>query len=157
MAATQAGIKYFWRDAQFGAALMAAPLVWGVMAWMFPLGFQAGRALFEPGPFLLLAGVYPVLEELVFRGGLQGRLREISWGARRFGPLSLANVLTSIVFTALHFFVHPPLAAALVFAPSLVFGYFRDRTNGDRTHGLGAPVVLHCWYNAGYFLIFGIG
>jgi len=154
--AAQPDIKSFWRDVQFGVALVAAPVVWGAMAWMFPPGFQAGEALSEPGRFLMLVVVYPMLEEMVFRGVLQGRLRESLWGLRRFGPLSLANVLTSVVFTLLHFFAHPPLASMLVFAPSLVFGYFRDYTEGDRTHGLGAPVILHCWYNTGYFLVFGI-
>lgn len=143
-------------DARFVAALAAAPVVWGVMIWVLPSGFQVGAVLAEPVRFLLLAGVYPVLEEIVFRGGLQGRLRECSWGLNRIGPLSFANVLTSVAFTLLHFLAHPPLAAALVFAPSLIFGYFRDRTNGDRMHGLGAPIALHCWYNAGYFLIFGV-
>jgi len=147
--------KINWSNAQFGAALVAAPIVWGVMAWLLSPGFQVSKALSEPGLFLMLAVVYPVLEEVVFRGILQGRLRRYAWGLHRFGPLSAANMLTSLVFTGLHFFEHPPHMALLVFAPSLVFGYFRDRTGGDRTHGLGAPVALHCWYNTGYFLIFG--
>lgn len=143
-------------DWQFGAALAAAPFAWGVMAWTFPPGFHIDRALSEPGLFLMLAIIYPVLEEMVFRGALQGWLRERSWGLRRFGLLTIANMLTSVVFTSLHFFAHPPLAAMLVFAPSLIFGYFRDRTDGDQMYGLGAPIALHCWYNTGYFIIFGI-
>lgn len=94
-------------------------------------------------PVLLL----PILEEWVFRGALQPAL-----GARwpqRYGPLSLANLLASLAFTALHFFQHAPLWAASVFLPSLLFGYFRER------HGnLASPILLHVWYNAGYFLLF---
>jgi len=155
--AAQTSVNPFWRDMQFGAVLVAAPVVWGVMAWMLPSGFQADEALSKPGHFLMLAGGYPVLEEIVFRGVLQGYLRRSSWGMHRMGPLTIANILSSFVFTSLHFLSHPPLAAMLVFAPSLVFGYFRDRTDEDRTHGMGAPVILHVWYNTGYFLIFGIG
>lgn len=141
-------------DWKFGAALMAAPVAWGVMAWMFPPGLHAGWVLSDPGRFLVLAGIYPVLEEVVFRGMFQGYLRRRSWGLHQFGPITIANVLASLIFTAFHFTGHPPLAAALVIAPSLIFGYFRDRTDEDRTHGLGAPVVLHCWYNTGYFMFF---
>jgi len=159
------------RDWQLWAAIIAAPVVWGVMAWVFPSGGHAGWVLSDPGRYMMLALIYPVLEEVVFRGMLQGCLRRRSWGLQRFGPLTVANVLTSLIFTALHFITHPPLAAALVFIPSLVFGYFRDRTSGDRTvedgtvvdrisvdrtDGLGVPVILHCWYNAGYFLFFAV-
>jgi len=154
--AARTNVKSFWRDAQFGTALVAAPVAWGVMAWMFPSGFHTGQALSEPARLLTLALVYPVLEEMVFRGLLQGRLRESSWGLRQFGPLSLPNVLTSVVFTVLHFFVHPPLAAVLVLAPSLVFGYFRDRYDEHRILRIGAPIALHVWYNFGYYLLFGM-
>ncbi len=44
---------------------------------------------------------------------------------------------------------HGPLWAALVFFPSLVFGFFKDRTKH-----LVAPVILHVFYNAGYFWLF---
>jgi len=121
------------------------------MAYLSPPGFQVGEALSKSGPLLMLAIIYPVLEEMVFRGALQGWMRKRSWGLRQFGPLTTANMLTSFVFTSFHFLAHPPIAAAMVFAPSLIFGYFRDRT-----HGLGTPIALHCWYNTGYFLIFGM-
>ena len=53
-----------------------------------------------------------------------------------------------LVFTALHFVNHPPPWAAAVLLPSLLFGYFRDR------HGSVLPaIVLHVFYNAGYFLL----
>ena len=60
-----------------------------------------------------------------------------------------ANLITSLVFTGLHFIYHPPLWAASVLLPSLVFGYFKDRY---RT--LTTPIILHVFYNAGYFWLF---
>jgi membrane protease YdiL (CAAX protease family) len=36
-----------------------------------------------------------------------------------------------------------------VFFPSLVFGLFKDRTQR-----LLAPILLHVFYNAGYFWLF---
>ena len=67
----------------------------------------------------------------------------------RLGPLSHANILTSVLFTALHFINHPPLWAAAVLFPSLVFGLFKDRSGG-----LAAPIILHVFYNSGYFWLF---
>ncbi|MDG1783128.1 MAG: CPBP family glutamic-type intramembrane protease, partial [Porticoccaceae bacterium] len=63
---------------------------------------------------------------------------------------SLANVLTSLLFVAVHLINHPPLWALAVFGPSLVFGYSQERYNH-----LVAPIILHCSYNAGYFLLLG--
>ncbi|MEQ8798377.1 MAG: JDVT-CTERM system glutamic-type intramembrane protease [Salinisphaeraceae bacterium] len=90
--------------------------------------------------------VYPVVEEWLFRGELQPRIgRKL---IRRFGPLSAANLVTSALFTALHLLFHPPGWALAVFLPSLVFGYFRDATGG-----LAAPMLLHGFYNACFFVL----
>ena len=65
--------------------------------------------------------VYPLLEEIVFRGLVQELVHEYI-SAHSLGPLSVANLLTSLLFTGMHFFYHAPVWAALVFLPSLVFG-----------------------------------
>lgn len=135
------------RDRQFWAALAAAVLFWlGLWLWQQP-ALQLGWPLAYPLAFLLPALVYPVLEEIVFRGLIQDTLRQ--WNPAALGPLSLANLFASLLFSALHFFYHAPLWAALVFLPSLVFGYFKERHNS-----LAAPVGLHMFYNSGYYWIF---
>jgi membrane protease YdiL (CAAX protease family) len=137
------------RDPQLWWAVAAAPLAWlAGHLWLAPATDWAWP-LHQPRDLLFLGLVYPVVEEVVFRGILQGRLRERAMMRRRFLGLSGANLLTSAVFTALHFLAHPPLAALAVLAPSLVFGHFRDR-HGD----LRAPIGLHMYYNIGYFWIF---
>lgn len=95
---------------------------------------------------------YPVLEELLFRGAIQGFLGSTALGKRALMGLSLANVLTAILFTAMHLFYRADPLAWLVFFPGLVFGYFRDR------HGaILGPLILHSAYNAclipGWFLL----
>lgn len=100
--------------------------------------------------FLQLALFYPVLEEIVFRGLLQGRLWESRFGRYVAMSLSLPNLITSVIFTALHFLYHPPLWAVGVFIPSLVFGFFRDRYQH-----LAPAIYLHIFFNGGYFLLFG--
>lgn len=134
---------------RFILALAAAPLAWLILyRWLQPpldLTWPARMPL----RYLLPALVYPIVEELVFRGALQSSLRERACNLRTWHGLTLANLYTSFIFTALHFLNHPPLWAAAVFIPSLIFGYFRDRHNS-----LTPGILLHVFYNAGFFLIF---
>ena len=137
-----------WPDPLFLPALLAGLLVWLMLYLLQQPVIQWGWPLRQPWLFLVPVLVYPVLEEIVFRGLIQELVRDFISG-KFLGPLSVANLLTSLMFTALHFITHPPLWAALVFFPSLVFGLFKDRSGG-----LLAPIVLHVFYNAGYFWLF---
>lgn len=91
--------------------------------------------------------VYPVLEELAFRGALQGWLLSRPWGGRSYAGLTLANVMTTAAFSALHFLYHPPLLSASVAIPSLVFGFFRER---DGT--VYPSIILHALFNLFYLM-----
>ena len=139
----------FWRDPPFYAAIAAAPVYWLVLYATTRAHSALDWPLREPLLFLYPALFYPVVEELVFRGLIQD-LAHRHLKPWRLGPLTHANILTSIVFTALHFIYHPPLWAAAVLAPSLLFGFFKDRSGM-----LAAPIVLHVFYNSGYFWLFG--
>lgn len=141
----------WWLDPHFLIAVLAAGIFWAGLYfmtvpdpdWFWP--FQA------PAAFLYPALIYPLVEEMVFRGIIQEWLHQ-KIPASLFAGISSANVITSLLFTALHFINHSPLWAAAVFIPSLIFGYFKDRTGG-----LGAPIALHVFYNSGYFLLFTHG
>jgi len=98
---------------------------------------------------LLLVVIYPILEEFVFRGGVQRYLYEKPSLRQSLLGLSLANVITSMLFAAIHLINQPPLWAALVFFPSLVFGWARDRYDH-----IVASIVLHGFYNAGFIYLF---
>ena len=143
--------KKWWLDPYFLIVLLAACIYWaGLYAmtlpnpnWFWPIQ--------TPAAFLYPALVYPVLEEIVFRGLIQDWFRQKLPGLA-VGAISKANLITSLLFTALHFINHPPLWAAAVFIPALIFGYFKDRSGG-----LGAPIALHVFFNSGYFLIFTHG
>jgi membrane protease YdiL (CAAX protease family) len=145
---TTSGQRLPWQDPLFLAALVAGLPVWLALYFIQQPTVQWGWPLIQPWPFLIPVLVYPLLEEIAFRGLIQELVRDFI--SRRFwGPLSIANLLTSLLFTGMHFITHPPLWAALVFFPSLVFGFFKDRTNR-----LLAPIILHVFYNAGYFWLF---
>jgi len=136
-------------DRLFWLALTAGPVVWiTLLSWLPSTPFTE-NGLAQWWRFLLLAGLYPLLEEWLFRGLLQPQL--LTWQPLRTRLLGLtgANLLTSLLFGAVHLIAHPPLWAAAVIVPSLVFGAFRDRYQS-----VVPAIILHSFYNLGYFLIF---
>jgi membrane protease YdiL (CAAX protease family) len=136
------------KDPLFLLAMAAGPACWLILFYVLQPAVQWSWPLIVPWQFLLPVLVFPLAEELVFRGLVQELLHEYL-GSGRLGPLSVANLLTSCLFTALHFIYHPPFWAALVFFPSLVFGFFKERTSA-----LTAPIILHAFYNAGFIWLF---
>ncbi len=136
-------------ERRLGVAIAAAPLCWVVLWWIFNPTQDMQWLREQPIRFLTLAVLYPVVEELGFRGVVQTSLLGLSWARKVLYGVTLANVLTSILFSGLHLFAHTPGWAAMVLVPSLVFGYFRDRYGSLRV-----PIILHIWYNVGYFLLF---
>jgi membrane protease YdiL (CAAX protease family) len=137
-----------WKDPLFLLAMAAGPVCWLVISLILRPTVHWAWPVVLPWQYLLPVVVYPVAEEIVFRGLIQELLQEYLGGGR-LGPLTVANLLTSCLFTGLHFIYHPPLWAALVFFPSLVFGLFKERTGA-----LAAPIVLHVFYNAGFIWLF---
>jgi uncharacterized protein len=100
--------------------------------------------------FFLAVLWQPIVEELLFRGWLQGILSMYAWGQRTFVGASIANILTSVIFSSAHIATHPLIWACLTFAPSLLFGVLRDRSGS-----VFPPIAMHIVYNAGYFLLMG--
>ena len=128
---------------------MAAPLFWGVLFWLTRPAVDVLWPLTAPIVFLMPALVYPVIEEIAFRGAAQGALWKTRLADVTLGPLSGPNLLTSVAFTGLHVWLRPGWFALGVIVPSLIFGYFRDRY-----HGIVPSILLHVFYNAGFFWLF---
>ena len=136
----------FWRDRAYLAALLAAPIFW---ALLFLLDVPTSEDKPALWPYLMIVLVYPVLEEIVFRGGLQSMLLARPVFKKSQCQISLANVVTSILFAAMHLINQPPLSAASVFIPSLIFGWA-----WERHQTLLSPMLLHVFYNAGFVYLF---
>lgn len=98
--------------------------------------------------FFFFSFFYPVVEEIIFRGMFQSYAAKIV--NKHIWILSYANILTSIIFCSLHIIYQPSLWALSVFIPSIIFGYFKDKYNS-----LIPPIMLHIFYNASYFSLFG--
>ncbi len=140
----------FLRERCFVLALLAGVGFWCLLALSVPLRPVSIPQLLT-WTFLSLALWQPLAEELIFRGFLQGQLLDCTWGRRSVAGLTAANGLTTAIFVLGHFWQHSPVWALAVTAPSLVFGYVRDR------YGSVYPaIILHMVYNAGYFGLTGL-
>ncbi|AOY90322.1 abortive infection protein [Marinobacter salinus] len=131
-------------DGRFLLALVVGCLISVVLTML------AGRSGWQDADLLsILSLVFwaPIVEELAFRGVVQGWLSGTESGRRRLAGLSLANIIAACLFTGWHLLYRTDVMAWLVFVPALVFGYFRDR------HGSLLPcVILHAAYNASLLL-----
>ena len=97
--------------------------------------------------FLTLCIVVPVLEELVFRGLIQGYLRQFDPGQKAILGISAANLLTSLLFVLLHWLTRDGYSALLVFLPSLYLGLVRDRTSS-----IAMCILIHGLWNLGWYI-----
>ena len=139
-----------------GSALALAALSIGLLVVSL-LGLGVGEHRIQeigvesPEIFLLLIPLSFLLigpgEELLFRGVVQGRLRQ-AFGA------GAAIALASVTFAALHVVaLSGPLAArlttvAVLVLPSLVFGLAYERSGN-----IAVPAVIHGMYNAMLFAV----
>jgi membrane protease YdiL (CAAX protease family) len=93
------------------------------------------RAKYGPGALALrvvfASAIYPIAEELFFRGLLLGAIR------RRAGPI-VATLATAALFTALHSLGGSWLGALQIFVDGVFFAYVRLRSGS-----LLLPVVFH--------------
>jgi len=134
-------------DAHLALALALAVPVWAA------LGLAAGPVMYVPSGWTAWTSFvlfYPVVEELIFRGILQGELLHLTTRdgrMLRLGPVSAANALVTVAFVALHMLAQPPAWALAVAVPSLVFGHLRERFAS-----VWPAVLVHVVYNAGFGL-----
>lgn len=129
---------------RFLLAMLAGILVvWVMHRWIQPYPDDVQYSWVQ---LLSLIIWQPLLEEVLFRGIIQGQFIKRDWGRRSWLSISAANVVTSILFAAIHLIHSSPLLALSVIAPSLVFGYFRDYCNS-----VYPSIIIHSAYNAMVF------
>ena len=120
--------------------LLPVPIFWAV--WLF--GITEPKLTFSS--ILVVLILYPVIEEILFRGVIQvWLLNSINYDYR---GISVANLITSFLFILAHSITGSPLWSAATFIPSLIFGY-----SFERYKSLKAPIFLHCYYNTGYYFM----
>lgn len=142
-------IRGFYRSPEFLCSLAVGAAFFGVLPLLVavqPVPWQRMLSV----AFLMAVVWQPIVEELLFRGCLQGVLVRRVWARRTVMGISAANLMTSMLFSSAHLLTHPLLWALLTLFPSLLFGALRDRSGS-----VVPPIALHIFYNTGYFLIAG--
>ena len=125
------------------AMLAGIVVVWVMHVWVQP---YPSEVEFAWAQLLSLIIWQPLVEEVLFRGIIQGQFAKHDWGKRSWLGISGANVAASVLFAAIHLINGSPLFALSVIAPSLVFGYFRDYCNS-----VYPSIIIHSAYNAMVF------
>ncbi|MDH4290551.1 MAG: JDVT-CTERM system glutamic-type intramembrane protease [Aquincola sp.] len=138
------GGAWIWlSDTHVLAALAAAAPVWALL--VMTVGDRMHVTTGWAG-WITLVLAQPLIEEIVFRGVLQGQLLQMGL-SRRHGPFTNANLVTTVCFVGAHLFTQPPAWALAVSVPSLVFGHLRERFGS-----VWPAVFVHAIYNAGFAL-----
>lgn len=137
--------KHCYLTYRFMLAMLAGiVVVWVMHGWLKPYPSEVQFSWFQ---LLSLIIWQPLVEEVLFRGILQGQFAKREWGKRSWLGISGANVVASVLFAAIHLINSSPLFAVIVIVPSLVFGYFRDYCNS-----VYPAIVIHSAYNAMVFV-----
>ncbi|WP_455212853.1 JDVT-CTERM system glutamic-type intramembrane protease MrtJ [Kaarinaea lacus] len=134
----------FFRDTMFIAALAVAALVWGILWISVMPTFSIENRSIAVILFLTIVW-YPVLEEVLFRGVIQGSLIRKQFAQQKIMRLTVANWITSILFALAHLWYQPAIWAIVIIIPSLVYGFFRDRYSN-----IYPCIILHAFYNTGF-------
>lgn len=98
---------------------------------------------------LQLILIYPILEELVFRGLVQEILLQVPRLSVQYFGISFANIFTSLVFSLLHLQYKNMIFIPGIFISSLVFGFFFEKYKS-----VLPAIILHMSYNLLYVIIF---
>lgn len=130
----------FYRDAQFYAAVIAGIIALWLVYDFVPV-FTTGIAIQWPLLISILLW-QPFVEELLFRGIIQGQLYRQEWAQQAILKLTVANIVVSVLFVVMHLIGNPAIWSLAIFMPSLLFGYFRDRYNS-----VYPSMILHSAYN----------
>jgi uncharacterized protein len=127
------------------------PLLLAIVAplciWPWLTDWNGNSATDDWLKLLTLVTLIPIIEEVLFRGFLQGWLLNKHWFKQRLSGASRANWLTSLAFAVAHLWQHALFLFPGYFVVSLILGHFRERYRG-----ILVPVLLHAYYNLGWLL-----
>ncbi|PCJ18587.1 MAG: hypothetical protein COB02_10640 [Candidatus Cloacimonadota bacterium] len=128
------------KDKTFYTCLTLAPIFWFILSCFIPINQS-----FQIGSFIILQSFcWPLVEEIIFRGFIQKYISN-KFKANKIAPI----LLTSILFSFCHLYIHSFLWAGAVFFPSLIFSYFYQKYQS-----IIPSYLLHAWYNFGLFILF---
>lgn len=142
----------FWQQLDFWLACLAALIFWLALKLLYLDSVLIPTTSYLTFTLISLVIIFPVLEEIVFRGLIQEAIQKLLQ-SYQIQPLllwriSTANLLASVCFSLTHLSTHPFLWALATLIPSLIFGYFKDKYQS-----LMPSIILHILYNFGFYLL----
>lgn len=142
-------IKWY-KDDLFYVYFLLAIAFWIIYALIFSTSWPSQTLTRHQWQiFSLIVIGYPIVEEFVFRGGLQNWLYKYPWAKLTYLHISVANIIVSILFSTLHIILRPDDNSTYgIIIPSLIFGLFKDR----HRHIMSCT-LLHIFYNMGAFFL----
>lgn len=144
--------RSYWQQSDFWLACCAAVIFWLSFKLLVPSSPLTPSIPTLSTSLLFLIFIFPVLEEIVFRGLIQESIQKLlvhkQFKIIFLWRISHANLLASMCFTLSHFWSQPALWAAATLIPSLLFGYFKDKYQS-----LYPSIMLHIFYNLGFYLL----
>jgi uncharacterized protein len=130
-------------------AVLAGPLGVSALAVAMQFGLQVPLPRHAGVTIVALLLLAPIVEEIVFRGGVQELLDRTAFGRLALcADLTVGNVVTSALFSAAHLISAPAWLAAAVFFPSLLLGRVKQLYRS-----LVPVVLVHASYNACYLCL----
>lgn len=144
--------RHYWQEIDFWLACLVGVVFW-ISFKLLDLGIPNSPPSTHVATTLyILVLVFPILEEIVFRGLIQDSIHKLIENAQLrtilVWPISNPNLLTSFCFSLSHMWSHSALWALATLFPSLVFGYFKDKYQS-----LYPAILLHIFYNLGFYII----
>ena len=133
-------------------ALIGALFLWLVIAFSLELSPSLSWVETHFPLFIVLCFISPVLEEYVFRGLIYDYVEDrnqTEWSVNQWVKISIANLVTTGLFIAMHVGFRGFLAGALVILPSLYLGLIRRESST-----LGPCILVHGLWNLGWFSLF---
>ena len=137
----------FYLDSRFILAVLVGMLaLWGIHDWV-PV--FSSSLTFQWKMLVSVLIWQPLIEELLFRGIIQGQLSKYNWGQHALFKITTANIVTSVLFVGMHMLYGPTIWSLTIFIPSFLFGYFRDTCNS-----VYPSMILHSVYNS--IVVYGL-
>jgi membrane protease YdiL (CAAX protease family) len=140
------GLRHAFHDRMLYLAI-GCSLVLGSAFWLLLPCSLITMYQITPTFLLLVLFVYPVVEEIIFRGTVQELLLQRKPMKVTYYGISRANMMTSCLFGGFHLMHQPFLFAILIIMPSILLGYFKERYST-----LAVPIGLHILFN-GIFIV----
>jgi membrane protease YdiL (CAAX protease family) len=140
-------MKRICRNGNIGLFYFIFFMVLGIICFIIKIFYFKYDISISKKMILTSVIIFPIIEEWTFRGVIQNYL-SLKIEKIFYNHISLANILTSIIFSLIHLFENSFLHSLAVFLPSIIFGILYEKCGN-----IYMNMILHAFYNFNIFII----